>query len=113
MPHLTLHLSPALKTENWLDFFQQAHQILSPHAKIQSCKSRINEVSSIYIGQHQGNEALVYLELALLPRPPEVLKTIGDALFEALNRYAAPLIAKHHLQGTPTLEIRVITQYWQ
>ena len=113
MPHLILHLSPELEQENWQDFFKQAHAILSPHADIAKCKSRINVVSSVYIGENKTNEAFVFLELVLRPRPPEVLKLLGDQLFECLQSCVKPVLAKHNRLADPTLEIRILEHYWQ
>ncbi|MCX7123003.1 MAG: hypothetical protein NTV32_04950 [Gammaproteobacteria bacterium] len=113
MPHIILHLSPELKREDWHDFFKQVHLILSPYADIAKCKSRINDVSTVYIGEHQNPEVLIFLELALRPRPPEVLKMIGDQLFECLKAYIKPILEKHHWVADPTIEIRILEHYWQ
>ena len=113
MPHLILHLSPELKNENWLDFFEKAHAILSPHANIAQCKSRVTDISSVYLGTHTKAEALIYLEVALKPRPEEVLNVIGDQLFECLNAFSTPILKKYHLLGEPTLELRLLEHYWQ
>ena len=113
MPHVILHISPELQQENWPDFFKQVHAILSPHADIAKCKSRINAVSSVYIGENQNQEVLVFLELALRPRPPEVLKAIGDQVFECLKAYIKPILEAHHKTADPTLEIRILDHYWQ
>ena len=112
MPHLVLHLSPPLKNAPWLDFFAQTHKILSPYADILTCKSRINEISSVYIGHHTGQEGLIHLELALRPRPAEVLANIGQEVFECLKTHSAPIIAQHHLIVEPTLELRILEHFW-
>jgi 5-carboxymethyl-2-hydroxymuconate isomerase len=113
MPHLTLHLSPNLAQEDWQDFFKQAHAILSAHADIAKCKSRVNLVSQVYLGENKQAEALAFLEVGLRPRPPEVLKQIGDQLFESLQAYLAPLLKRHALVADPTVEIRILEHYWQ
>ncbi len=113
MPHLILHLSPELQAENWQDFFKQAHAILSQHADIAKCKSRINTVSQVYIGEHKRPEVLVFVELALRPRPPEVLKAIGDQMFDLLKTFVQPILKKHQVSADPTLEVRILEHYWQ
>ena len=113
MPQVTLHLSPELQSENWNDFFAKAHAILSAYANIHDCKSRINVVSSVYLGEGTQAEALIYLEIALKPRPPEVLQAIGDQLFAHLSDSIAPILKKHGLQAKHSLEIRILDHYWQ
>ena len=112
MPHVLLHLSPKLSHENWTPFFKEAHQFLSQFADINNCKSRILEATHVHIGNHIGNEAFIYLDIGLRPRPPEVVKTIGDHMFELLKKHADPLTAKHKLVGSPTMNIHLLERYW-
>ncbi len=113
MPHLILDLSPELAQENWQDFFKQAHAILSPYADIAKCKSRINVVSAVYIGENTAAEALIFLKVCLRPRPPEVLQAIGDQLFACLEAFIQPILERLQLQADPTVDIRILEHYWQ
>ena len=112
MPHVILEISPELQSENWQDFFAKAHAILSPYANINDCKSRINLVNSIYLGEGTQTETLIFLQVALKSRPPEVIQTLGEQLFAHLTAYIEPILQKRGLRARHTLEMRVLEHYW-
>ncbi len=113
MPHFVLHLTPELQDHNWQPFFAKGHELISKHANIQQCKSRVNVVSQAYFGMGEPHQALVYLEVSVKPRPPEVIQAIGDTLFAYLKEYALPILAAKKLTGAPTVEVRLLPHYWQ
>lgn len=113
MPHLILHISPELAAQNWQPFFVKAHKILSAYADINICKSRINLVSNVYIGDGAPGQALIMFEVTLRPRPEDVIKAIGDSLFATLNAESEIALKAAGLQADPTMEIRILNHYWQ
>jgi len=113
MPHLHLLLSSNLNTFPFADFAHEAHQLLSQYANIAKCKSKLKFAADTYLGSDNQNQALIYLEVLLLPRPEEVLQEIGSKLFTLLQAYADPLLAEQHLQGKVNVELRVLQHYWQ
>ncbi len=112
MPHLILTLSNSLKSEDWDVFFDETHRLLSDYTDINSCKSRIAEFSFMSLGINQKDRVLIHLELAILPRPPELVQEIGQRAYEILEKFTAPLLKKHQLVGKPTLEVRLLQNYW-
>ncbi len=113
MPHLILHVSPTLAHHDWQPFFVKAHETLSPYAKISKCKSRLEVASRVHLGEGAPGEALIFLELAVRPRPEAVVKEMGDRLFELLKIESTAVLKEAHLQADPTLEIRILNHYWQ
>lgn len=114
MPHLVLHISPELQDQNWQGFFAKAHSFLANYATtVDSCKSRINVISHVYIGTGDKHNGLVYLELALRPRPEAMLKEIGDTIYSYLKTHVAAVLKEKSIKAEPTMEIRILSHYWQ
>jgi 5-carboxymethyl-2-hydroxymuconate isomerase len=111
MPYLNLRLSPALKDHDWTPFFKEAHAYLSQYTQIQNCKSSIYYPDHTYIGAGSEQDALVYLEVLVKSRPPEVLEEIAKTLLDLFTQHATPLLTSRGLHGTPALELRVLTHY--
>lgn len=112
MPHLILNISPELAQYDYAPFFAEAHTFLSQYAAIEKCKSRVNTVSHVYLGQGEPEKVLLYLEVLLRPRSEEILNKIGEHLLAALKIWAESILKKTGFQADPTLEIRILNYYW-
>lgn len=113
MPHLTLTLSKNLQEFPFQQFAHQAHEILSEYANVAKCKSKLEFVDDFYIALDPSNKAIIYLQIAILSRPEDVLQNIGKRLFELLQNFAKPVLERLGLQAEVNLELHVLSHYWQ
>lgn len=113
MPYCILRVSPALSDQNWTPLFEALHALLAQYSKLEKCKSRLEVPPLTHLAEGGKDRALLALEIAVLPRPPEVLKEMGDAAFKILQDFVSPILAKAQLKADPTLEIRILHHYWQ
>ncbi len=113
MPYCILRVSPTLADQSWTPLFEALHTLLAKYSKLENCKSRLEVASMTHLAEGGADRALFTLEIALLPRPPEVLKDIGDQAFQILQRYAEPILTQNNLRADPTVELRILNHYWQ
>jgi 5-carboxymethyl-2-hydroxymuconate isomerase len=91
MPQITLDYSanlPALPDVRAL--FREIHTVLMDIGGFEpiNCKSRAYRTEAFLIGNGEGNDGFVHLEIAFFKgRSPEVKKSIGDAVSDRLKRF--------------------------
>ncbi len=113
MPYCIVRISPSLASQHWTPLFEALHTLLAKYSKLEKCKSRLEVASMTHLAEGDADRALLTLEIALLPRPPEMLKEIGDAAFKILQDFTFPILTKTCLKAEPTVEIRILHHYWQ
>lgn len=102
MPQLILECSSnVLEKNNINKLFQELHSILEKMlpTDIRSCKSRLIECHTYYIGNGQANNAFVHVSLKVMPgRSSDTLNNTGNTMMESLKTYFANSLKKLNLQ---------------
>ena len=93
MPHITLqYKEKGEKVPELKSFFQDLHTLLHETAGIayEHCKSRLIPVSNHLVGDGQGDQSFVHLEIRLIEgRPLEIKQKIGNQSVALLKQYFA------------------------
>lgn len=104
MPHLVLEYSSNLSQKKHLEqLFPLLHQTVAliSSANLESCKTRVIEQTSYYIGDGQTSNAFVHLEIRLAEgRTLLVKKDLGEKMLEILRLHFSNSLKDFHLQIT-------------
>ena len=104
MPQIVLEYSSNLP--DVIDFnslFNDIHQILHNRAgiRLQNCKSRARVADDYFIGDGEGNNAFVHLQIRFIKgRTPAIKQTVGEQCLIMLKQYYSDAIATMALQLT-------------
>lgn len=104
MPQLTLEFSSNIIEKIGIEcLFASCHTLLANTlpAELASCKSRIIEATTFYIGDGNPNNAFVHMSLKVKAgRSKETLKKVGESLMEILKAHFKDSAQKLNLQIT-------------
>ena len=114
MPLIYLqHSSNLLERDKVTGVLPHIHQLLTEQlpAKLLACKSRVQECSSIYLGDGMSPNAFIHIELKVKKgRDAELLVQVGNNIIALLKRYFAASLDT--LKLDISLEIIEISDYY-
>ena len=90
MPQILLEYSSNLKDLDYGSILEEVHNALSTigDAKLENCKSRAKSIDSYYIGDGDGNNAFILLEIYLMEGITKTLKKkISKHLLEYMESF--------------------------
>lgn len=113
MPQITLKYSANITDVEFDPIFQKIHNVLSEITDIKTCKSRAQKLKTFRIGEGENKNAIVHLEIALLPgRSEEIKEKMGLKIIEILNESFLPIFERLGLDCNPTIEIKTLQNYF-
>ena len=113
MPHIILEYSNNIKTGGFDHLFKDIHAILSDYAEIANCKSRAIKLENYYIGEGDKQNAMINLQLKLLPgRSNATKKEIAEKLISLLQAQLLPNIEAQQLRCSTTIEILDLNEHY-